>query len=52
MQSHFSDRQDEVFNSFFECRLGLGQPFDFRQPDLLVNARIKICNQLLELRVD
>lgn len=40
-----------VFALLFCSRLGLGAPFDFHQDDLLLNARVKVCCELLDGRL-
>lgn len=37
-----------VFSLLFCNRLGAGMAFDFDQPDLLINARVKIACELLD----
>eukprot|EP00775_Hariotina_reticulata_P005601 gene5601-5839_t len=40
-----------VFTLLYASRLGLGRLFDFRQDDLLVDARVKMTCELLDIKI-
>ncbi len=40
-----------MFALLFANRLGLGTPFDFRQADLLRDARVRVACELMDCRV-
>lgn len=37
-----------VFTAMFANRLGINQPFDFQQPDVRYNIRVRMVNELID----